>query len=291
MKYKKGDILAGYLFLLPNILGFLIFVLGPALASLIISFYNWDLFNTPVFVGMGNFVRLLHDGSFWQSFFNTLYFTAVSVPLGVILSLLLAVALNRKLKGLTLFRTLYFLPVVSSMVAIALLWRWMYDTDYGVINSILAFVHLPTVNWLGSTKWSMPAIILMSVWQQLGYNMVLFLGGLQGIPDSYYEAAKIDGANSYHLLRYITVPLLSPTTFFVVVMSLINSFQIFDQAYVMTAGGPADSTLTMVYYLYRNGFQYYKMGYASAVAWVLFLIILIFTIIQWKYQGEKSQFY
>ncbi|WKV10161.1 sugar ABC transporter permease [Thermoanaerobacterium sp. CMT5567-10] len=287
---KKGDIVAGYLFLLPNIIGFLIFVLGPALASLILSFYDWNLFNTPNFVGVGNYVKILHDNTFWQSLFNTIYFTIGSVPFSIVLSLILAVALNQKIKGLTLFRTIYFLPVVSSMVAIALVWRWMYNNDYGILNSLLSQLHLPTVNWLSSTTWAMPAIILMSIWKSLGYDMVIFLAGLQGIPNSYYEAAKIDGASGFQLFRYITIPLLSPTTFFVTIISLISSFQVFDQAYVMTDGGPANKTMTIVYYLYRSGFSYYKMGYASAVAWALFIIILILTIIQWKYSGRKINY-
>lgn len=287
---KKGDIVAGYLFLLPNIIGFLIFVLGPALASLILSFYDWNLFNTPNFVGVGNYVKILHDNTFWQSLFNTIYFTIGSVPFSIVLSLILAVALNQKIKGLTLFRTIYFLPVVSSMVAIALVWRWMYNNDYGILNSLLSQLHLPTVNWLSSTTWAMPAIILMSIWKSLGYDMVIFLAGLQGIPNSYYEAAKIDGASGFQLFRYITIPLLSPTTFFVTIISLISSFQVFDQAYIMTDGGPANKTMTIVYYLYRSGFSYYKMGYASAVAWALFIIILILTIIQWKYSGRKINY-
>lgn len=217
---KKGDIVAGYLFLLPNIIGFLIFVLGPALASLILSFYDWNLFNTPNFVGVGNYVKILHDNTFWQSLFNTIYFTIGSVPFSIVLSLILAVALNQKIKGLTLFRTIYFLPVVSSTVAIALVWRWMYNNDYGILNSLLSQLHLPTVNWLSSTTWAMPAIILMSIWKSLGYDMVIFLAGLQGIPNSYYEAAKIDGASGFQLFRYITIPLLSPTTFFVTIISL-----------------------------------------------------------------------
>jgi carbohydrate ABC transporter membrane protein 1, CUT1 family (TC 3.A.1.1.-) len=166
----------------------------------------------------------------------------------------------------------------------------MYNNDYGILNSLLSQLHLPTVNWLSSTTWAMPAIILMSIWKSLGYDMVIFLAGLQGIPNSYYEAAKIDGASGFQLFRYITIPLLSPTTFFVTIISLISSFQVFDQAYIMTDGGPANKTMTIVYYLYRSGFSYYKMGYASAVAWALFIIILILTIIQWKYSGRKINY-
>lgn len=290
MKYKKGDILAGYLFLLPNILGFVIFILGPAVASLILSFYEWELFTPPKFVGLSNFTKMLSDKSFWQCLFNTFYFTAVKVPASVILSLILAVALNQKIKGVTIFRTIYFIPQVCSMVAIALVWRWIYNRDYGLLNVFLSYLHLPTVDWLGSTKWAMPAIIIMSIWKQLGYNMVIFLAGLQGIPTSYYEAAKIDGATGFQLFRYITIPLLSPTTFFITTINLIASFQVFDQAYILTEGGPGGSTMTIVYYLYRNGFVYYKMGYASAIAWVLFVIILIITLIQWKYSGNNAQY-
>jgi multiple sugar transport system permease protein len=215
-----------------------------------------------------------------------------SVPLGVLCALALALALNQKIRGITFYRTIYFIPVVSSMIAVALMWRWMYNPTSGILNyilnSVFDFFHLPfsAPEWLQSTRWAMPAIILMSVWKGLGYNMVLFLAGLQGIPTHLYEAAEIDGASSFKKFLHITLPLLTPTTFFIVIIAIIGSFQVFEQAYIMTQGGPARATVTTVYHIYENGFQWYKMGYASAIAWVLFALILVVTLVQWKYQDR-----
>ena len=246
----------------------------------------------PKWLGLANFVRLVSDEDFWHSLRATLYYILGSVPLGIVFSLALALALNQKLRGIAIYRTIYFIPVVSSMIAVALMWRWMYNPTAGILNygldQIFKFLHLPFTppDWLQSRTWAMPAIILMSVWKSLGYNMVLFLAGLQGISTHLYEAAEIDGATSWHKFRRITLPLLTPTTFFIVIISIIGSFQIFEQAYIMTQGGPARATVTTVYYIYENGFQWYKMGYASAVAWVLFALILVVTLVQWRYQAR-----
>ena len=291
-KASRREAIAAFLFLLPNILGFVIFTAGPVLASLGISLVNWNLLNPPTWLGLDNYVTLFQDADFWASLRATVYYTLGSVPLGIVLSLALAIALNQKIRGISIYRTVYFIPVVSSLVAVSLMWRWMYNPTSGILNyaldRIFAFMHLhiSPPDWLQSTTWAMPAIIIMSVWKGLGYNMVIYLAGLQGVPISLYEAAEMDGATGWRKFRHITLPLLTPTTFFVLIMSFISSFQVFEQAYIMTAGGPARATVTTVYYIYQNGFQWYKMGYASAVAWVLFAIILALTMLQWRYQDR-----
>lgn len=291
-KNRRREIIAAFFFLLPNVIGFLVFMAGPLLTSLGISFVEWNLLTPPKWLGLDNYIELLTDDDFWSSLRATLYYMAGSVPLGVALALVLALALNQKIRGITIYRTIYFIPVVSSLIAVALMWRWMYNPTSGILNYMLNevfdFFNLPITapDWLQSRVWAMPAIILMSVWKGLGYNMVLFLAGLQGIPRHLYEAAEIDGASDWYQFRHITLPLLTPTTFFIVIISLIGSFQVFEQAYIMTQGGPARATVTTVYYIYENGFQWYRMGYASAVAWVLFALILLVTLIQWKYQDR-----
>lgn len=293
---RRREMLAAYLFLLPNFLGFVVFMAGPLLASLGISMLEWNLLGAPVWRGLDNYVRLISDDDFWSSLRATAYYMGGSVPLGVVTALLLAVALNQKIRGITIYRTIYFIPVVSSMIAVALMWRWMYNPTSGILNhalnSLFTMVGLPwsAPDWLQSRTWAMPAIIVMSVWKGLGYNMVLYLAGLQGIPQHLYEAADIDGATGWHKFWNITLPLLTPTTFFIVIISIIGSFQIFEQAYIMTQGGPARATVTTVYYIYENGFQWYRMGYASAVAWVLFALIMVVTMIQWRFQ-DKWVFY
>jgi multiple sugar transport system permease protein len=291
-KQRQREWIAAIGFLLPSILGFVIFMAGPLLASLGISLLEWNLLTPPHWLGIANYLKLAQDEDFGRSLRATLYYMAGSVPLGIVLALALALALNQKIRGISLYRTIYFIPVVSSMIAVALMWRWMYNPTSGMLNYLLNTLfdlfHLPLTapDWLQSTTWAMPAIILMSVWKGLGYNMVLFLAGLQGIPAHLYEAAEIDGASNWRKFWHITLPLLTPTTFFIVIIAIIGSFQIFEQAYIMTQGGPARATVTTVYYIYENGFQWYQMGYASAVAWVLFALILIVTLVQWRYQNR-----
>jgi len=276
----RKEAVAGYLFLLPALGGILVFILGPVVAAIALSFTKWDLLTPAKFIGLSNYQELIQDPMFRKVMLNTLIFTGASAPLSLILSLGLALALNQKIKGIVVFRTIYFLPVVSSMVAVSLVWRWLYNPNYGLLNYFLNLLHLPSVNWLFSTTWAMPAIILMSVWKGLGYNMVIFLAGLQGIPQMYYESAKIDGAGKFQSFKDITLPLLSPTTFFVLVISIISSFQVFDQIFVMTSGGPAHATEVIIYYIYHNAFQIFRMGYASALAFCLFIIIFALTLLQ-----------
>jgi multiple sugar transport system permease protein len=278
---------AAAIFLLPNVVGFLAFTAFPVLAALALSFLDWDFMLGAKFVGLENYRKLIfEDVTFHKVLGNTAYYVGVNVPSNIVLALILALALNQGLRGTVFFRTVYFLPVVTTMVAVALIWRWMYNTEYGVINYLLGLAGLGKIPWLTSTEWPMLAIIIMSVWKGAGYNMVIFLAGLQGIPQHLYEAAAIDGAGAWRRFVHITLPLLSPTTFFVLVITIINSFQVFEQALVMTEGGPANATNTIVLFIYQNGFQYYMMGYAAAVAWILFAIIFIFTLLQARLQKE-----
>ncbi len=293
-KAKKAaimrDNLTGYAFLAPNITGFLVFTLFPVLASLLLAFSKWDILTPIKFVGVKNFVTLISDSLFWKYFFNTLFFM-LGIPIGMAVSLILALLVNQKLKGMIIFRTIYFLPVISSMVAIALLWRWIYNPDFGLLNSFLRMIGIKNPpQWLSSTAWAKPAIMIMWIWKGAGYNMLLYLAGLQGIPPQLYEAAEIDGANGWQKFWNITWPMLGPTNFFIIIMGVINGFQAFGEIYVMTGGGPAGATTTIVYYIYNNAFQWFKMGYASAISWFLFLLIFIVTLLQWKYAGQKVEY-
>jgi multiple sugar transport system permease protein len=281
-KLKYSDTFWAFVLLLPNLLGFLVFTVFPVVASFVLSFSEWDLLSPMKFVGADNYVKLVSDETFWKVLWNTFYFSLGTVPVGIALALLLAVALNKKIRGVKLFRAMYFLPVISSTVAVAIVWQWMYNPHFGLLNYILSVFGIEGPLWLTSTTWAMPAVIITSIWKGLGFNMLLFLAGLQGIDAQFYEAAKIDGANSVRQFLHITIPLLSPTTFFVTVMCIISSFQVFDQIHVMTQGGPARSTSVLVHYLYQNAFQYFKMGYASAIAYVLFVIVFVVTMLQFK---------
>lgn len=284
--YRDG--IWAFLMLLPNLLGFLMFVLLPVVATFVISFASWDLTSNFKFVGVDNYTHLLADETFHQVLWNTIYFTAVSVPIGIIISLFLANVLNQKLRFIRFYRAAFFIPVISSMVAVAVIWQWIYNPQYGLLNYALSWFGITGPTWLTSTKWAMIGIMITAIWKNLGFNMLIFLAGLQGISESYYEAAEIDGAKWYSKFWNITVPLLSPTTFFVTVMAVINSFQVFDTVYLMTQGGPARTTSVLVYYIYQNAFQYFQMGYASAIAYVLFFIVLMITLLQFWRQSRSN---
>lgn len=285
-KIQTKEWRAGYFFLTPNLIGFLVFTFLPVIAALLLSFSDWSLITSPKWVGVRNYVTLFTDDpTFRKVLKNTVCYTLGTVPAQAALALAVAVALNQRLPGEVGFRTAFFLPTISSTVAIALVWRWIFNADFGVLNMILYMLGVTNPpNWLTSTTWALPALMIVSVWQGIGFNMVIFLAGLQGIPQQLYEAARIDGAGSWSQFRYITLPLLSPTMFFVLVMTTISSFQVFDLAAIMTEGGPANATNTIVYYIYRCGFQFFKMGYAAAVAWVLFVIIFTVTLLQFRFQ-------
>ena len=282
---REHEGLAAGLFLLPNLIGFLIFTAIPVGAAFVLAFYDYDLLLGASWAGLENFREMFTtDEVFRAALFNTVYFTAVSVPLSVVLGLATAMLVNQALRGIVIFRSIFLLPYVTVTVALSLVWKWIYLPDIGLINSVLGVFGIDGPPWLTSGTWAMPALILMSVWKGFGYNMVIFLAGLQSIPDHLYDAAKVDGATAWRRFLNVTLPLLSPTTFFVVVISVISSFQVFDQALIMTNGGPGTATTTLVLYIYQKGFQSFDMGYAAAVALVLFAAIFVFTVIQFMFQ-------
>jgi multiple sugar transport system permease protein len=275
----------GYLFLLPNIVGFLIFTALAVVTAFGLALTEWDLLIPPKFIGLANYTKLLtNDPVFKQTMLNTVYFVGGVVPLDIVCSLGLALLLNRPIRAMALYRAIYFVPVVTSLIAVSIVWQWLYHTEVGLINFVLADVGLPKVNWLGSTEWAMPAVIFMTTWKSMGYYAVIFLAGLQGIPQHLYEAADIDGASSWQKFWKITLPLLSPTMFFVLVISIIQAFQVFGQIFIMTRGGPANATSTIVYFIYNSAFVWFRMGYAAAASWVLFAIIFLITIVQTRWQ-------
>jgi multiple sugar transport system permease protein len=285
--WKVREALWGYLFLLPNILGFLAFSIFPLIFAIGLSFTRWDLISKPAIVGLDNYQKLFtEDDSFAIVIKNTLIFTGLSVPIGTIVSLILANALNQKIRGTTFYRMSFFLPVVSSTVAVALVWSWLFNPDFGLANEVLLSLGLPKFKWLASSKTALLSIVMVAVWRGLGPSTIIFLAGLQGIPEELYDAAKIDGANTRQLFRHITIPLLSPTTFFVIVVSIIGSFQVFDLVYIMTGGGPGRASSVIVYYIYQNAFRWFRMGYASSIAFILFIVILILTMIQLRLSGR-----
>ena len=289
---NRGRIAAAAgLFLLPNLLGFLVFTSLPVLASLALSFFQWDLFTTPKFVGLHNFTALMLDRDFWYYGFNTL-FLMLAIPVNMLGSLLLALVMNRKLRGIVVFRTIYFMPSIVAGVGTYLLWRWIYNPDYGLFNAALRAVGIEGPQWLQSISWAKPALMFMSFWTTVGgYNMVLYLAALQGVSPELYEAADIDGANAWQKFWAITWPLVSPTTFFIFTMSIIGGVQGgFEQAMVMTRGGPAGATTTISYYIYNQAFAWNHMGYAAAIAWVLFAAVFVATLLNWRFGGRLVQY-
>lgn len=285
---RNSDVRSVLGFLSPNLLGFLAFTIVPIGASLILSFYEWPMLGDAVFVGLDNFVRLFtKDPVFWQVVGNTLYFVVGYVILNLAVSLTLAVWLTSKIRAKGLLRFVFFLPVVSPMVANAVVWRLLYAPDDGLIAWFFhTFTGTSGPDWLGSAEWAMPAVIIMSVWAGFGYNMIIFVAGIEGIPQSLYEAAAIDGAGWWRRLRSITFPMLTPSIFFATVMTIISSLQVFAQPFVLTGGGPGSSTTTLVFYLYQKGFQSYEMGYASSIAWSLFVLIMVITFVQFRSQKK-----
>jgi multiple sugar transport system permease protein len=287
------EVLWGYIFVGPWILGFLIFTLGPVLASLGLSFMDYELISAPTWRGLRNYAELItQDRLFGVSLFNTIYYTLFSVPLGIIVAFSLALLLNVQLPGMNVYRTVFYLPAVTAGVAVSLLWIWLFNPQFGLINYLLRSLGLPGPGWLVDPVWAKPAFILMSVWG-VGGTVVIFLAGLQGVSRSLYEAAEIDGANTLQRFRHVTIPMMTPVIFFNMIVGIIGSFQVFTSAYVMTQGGPRDATLFYVLYLFKQGFKLLRMGYAAAMAWILFVIIIVLTLIQLRlsrkwvyYEGE-----
>lgn len=292
------------LFIFPNFLGFLVFTLIPVILSLGLSFVKWDMLSPPKFVGLLNFINLLgfhresaglipNDPLFWKCIGNTLFLMMI-IPLEMIAALLLAVAMNQKIRNITLFRTIYFLPTITNGVAICLLWAWIYNYDFGLLNTLIIklgkFVGLSFngIPWLTSVRWAKPSLMLMGLWIMMGgYNMILFMAALQGVPRQLYEAADIDGAGSWHKFWHVTWPMISPTTFFIAVMAIIGGFQGgFMQAYIMTGGGPDRSTTTLEYLIYNHLYNWQHVGYAASIAWFVFIIVFLVTIFNWRFGGR-----
>ena len=271
-------------FLAPTLLGLAVLSAGPILATLAISLTKWDLLTAPKLVGLDNFLALLSDDLFLKALRNTFFYTIVSVPVGLVVALGLALALNTKVRGIAFIRTAYFLPVVTSTIAIALVWQWIYSADSGLLNQVLGIFGIASQKWLSDPTLAMPSIIAMSIWQGLGVNVIIFLAGLQAIPSDLLDAASVDGAGSWARLRNVTLPLLTPSVFFTGVLSLIGSFQVFDQIFVLAKPRPTEATITVVYFIYENGFKFFKMGYASAASWILFLIVAAFTAVYFRSQ-------
>ena len=268
---------AGYIFILPALAVTLVFILIPVIFSFILSFFKWDLLNPMKFAGLDNYIEIFSEPLFYKIVANTFVFAISTSIFGVIIPLILACILNSKIRGSEFYKTAYFLPFITPMIVIGVVWEWIFDPNIGFLNHIL-HVH---INWLYDTHYAMPALITVTVWKLIGYNMVIFLSSLSGISQSMFEAAKIDGANVYQTFMNVAIPLLSPSIFFVVITA-ISSFQVFDLIYLMTQGGPLDSTNVLVYSIYQNAFEYFNTGKASAIAYVLFVIILTLTLIQWN---------
>ncbi|WP_246227184.1 carbohydrate ABC transporter permease [Propioniciclava coleopterorum] len=281
---REHPALAAWLFLLPSFAGFAIFTAVPVVAAAVISFLDWNLFSPPTCAGLSNFIELGSDPTFWAALVNTAVFTFTSVPLTILVSFVLALMVNQGFKRIAVVRSLLLLPYATITVAVAFVWIWLYIPTGGLINRVIGLFGLDGPAWLVSDVWAMPALVLMSVWKSFGFGMVIFLAGLQAIPQHLYDAAKVDGASGARQLWHVTVPMLSPSIFFVVVTSIIGSFQVFDQALIMTNGGPGTSTTTLVMYIYRTAFENYNQGYASAQSLVLFAFILVITAIQFLAQ-------
>lgn len=280
--WKKVGLVA--LFLLPAFLPLIAFRLFPMLASLGVSLTEWNLLRPPKFVGIENYVTVLTDPKFHKALGNTVYYMVGYLPLVLVGATAIAVLLNSKLRGARLFRGIYFLPVVTSWVVVALLWKWLLSPQGGIVNWALGLVGIEGPGWWTDPNWAMPAIIIASVWKDLGFNMLILLAGLQSIPEHLYEAATIDGASRWQKLRYVTLPLLTPSLLFATILAMIGAFQVFDQVWVMTEGGPAGATTVVMEQVVKNAFQYGLMGEASSMSWVLFAIILVFTVIQLRAQ-------
>ncbi len=290
---RRRESLWGYFFIGPWVIGFIIFTAGPMLASLVLSLTHYDIASAPIFVGLDNYVKLFTgDPKFWHALRVTMTYAFIAIPLNLIFGFLVAYLLNLRVPGVAFWRTIYYLPSVMPGVATALLWGLLFNPRIGVINWLLSLVGIKGPGWLASPQWALPALILMSLWG-VGGGMIIYLAGLQGIPTSLYEAAQIDGANRWQQLTRITLPLMSPVIFYNLVTGIIGTFQYFTDAYVLTGGGPVDATLFYNLYLYKQAFTYRNMGYASALAWVLFVIVLVFTLLVFKssdlwvyYEGE-----
>ncbi|MEZ4870207.1 MAG: sugar ABC transporter permease [Caldilineaceae bacterium] len=278
------------LFLAPGLIGLLIFTIIPVLASFGLAFTDWNLLSPPAWIGVDNFRAMLDDRVLWIALRNTLTYAVMIIPTSTALALLLALALNREFTGIALFRLAFLIPGVTSLVAIAMVWRWLYNDQFGLINAGLRAVGLPAVGWLTTTTWVLPAIVLMNLWSGAGFDSIIYLAALRNIPRHLYEAAELDGANGWHRFWRITFPLLMPIHFYNLVIGVIGAFQVFDVVYIMTQGGPQFASRVYAYHLYLEAFRRFNMGYAAAMAWFLFLIILVITLVQWRVIGRHVEY-
>jgi multiple sugar transport system permease protein len=281
---RRREAWVAFAFLAPAIAGFLVFVLGPALAAVGLSLFEYDILTSPRFVGFANYGQFLQDTRLPRIYVNTLTYVLWYVGATTFLGLALAVAAHRPMLSVWryLIRTAYFFPVLTSLASVSIVWQYLYNTDFGIINYYLGRVGIPRIPWLTSSQWAIPSLVVLGVWKNLGFNFVLFLAGLQNIPRHLYEAAALDGAGRWAGFRYITLPSLTPVLFFSIVWGLINAFQIFDSPYILTSGGPGDASRTVVMYIYETGFRFFQMGYASTIALSLFLIVVVLTLIQFR---------
>lgn len=290
MQSEQSHSKAGILFISPYLIHLVVFFLYPVGFSLYLVFHRWDLMTDPEYVGLRNFTYLMSDHLFWQALTNTLYFLVIHIPLQIIVALALAIVLAKPLKGRVFFRATFFLPVVISGAAVTILWQRLYSTEVGLINYVLSLVGIDAVPWLTDPGIAMPAIAIMATWKNLGLYVVFFLAGILAIPQTVYEAAKMEGASSWHEFRYITLPLLKPTMFLVVVMSTLGGFNLFIEPYVMTGGGPLGSTMSVVLYMYKQAFSFQHMGYAATLGFTLALIIMVCVFIQKKYLDSERYY-
>ena len=279
--------LIAYSFILPNFIGFAIFTLVPVIFAFILSFLNWDGANPITFAGLDNFKRLLTDTTFSIAFKNTILYSLATVPLTLVASLTIAILLNKKIFARNIFRAVFFFPYVASLVAVAVVWNMIFNPSMGVVNSFLTSIGIANPpGWTSSTTWAMPVIVFVSIWKSMGYYMVIYLAALQGIPRDLYEAASIDGATPWQQFKNITLPMLTPTTFFVSIMLTISCFKVFDLVYMMTQGGPGRSTTVLVSLIYNTAFKEFSYGYSSAVAMILFVIVLVITVVQFRVEKK-----
>ena len=284
---------AAYFFLAPAVIAIFIFFFIPVIAAFIMSFTDFDIyalgnFNTIRFIGFNNYSKLFEDPLFWQSLQNTIYYVVLATPLAIAVSLGAAILLNSKLiKYKGFFRLSYFIPYITTLVAVAIVWRFIYHPKFGILNYFLGLFGVDPIDWLGDPNLAMPAIVIMSVWKTFGYNMIIFIAGLQNIPEDLYEAASLEGANEWQKFKTVTIPMLAPTTLFVSIITIVGYFQLFAEPYIMTQGGPLNKTLSIVQYMYQQGFRWWNMGYSASISFVLFFIILVVTILQFKLQKNR----
>lgn len=295
LNYRQWEAVAGYLFILPWIVGFLTLTLGPIIASLYFSFTNYQLVKPPVWTGLANYERLINDKLFWQSMRVTATYVAVSVPVGLVLAFGVALLMNQRVKGIGFWRTVFYLPNLVPLVAATMLWLWIFNPEFGLLNGALDRIGIDGPLWLQSQKWALPSLIFMNLWT-VGGSTLIYLAGLQGIPSDLYEAVEVDGGGHMAKLRTVTIPQMTPVIFYNLILGLIAGFQVFAQPLIMTGGGPRYSTLFVVLYLYQNAFSNFRMGYASAIAWALFMVILVLTVLlfwlsnRWVYyEGDTRQ--